>query len=415
MENFPRQTGILHCEGTSLVQLAEAYETPLYVYSKNAIKQRFAAFAGAFKSTEHLICFAAKANTNIAIMNLIGQLGSGADIVSGGELYRCLKAGISPTKIVYSGVGKTEGEIVQALNAGILMFNVESLQELYLLDRVAGECGRRAPISIRINPDIDAKTHPYVATGLRTSKFGIGAATALAAYDQAKKLKSIEVVGVDCHIGSQLTSLAPFVEAAKRLRELVLALRAQGFNIRYLDVGGGLGITYNAESPPSPAEYGAALLTELGDLAVTLILEPGRHVVGNAGILLSRVLYTKNNDKQRFIVIDAGMNDLMRPALYGSHHGIQPVVERKGSSATVDVVGPICETGDFLAKARSLPPLEPGDLIAITSAGAYGTTMSSEYNSRPKAAEILVDKHRHYIIRERGTYEDLLRGERIPT
>lgn len=414
MHHFKRLEGELHCEGIPLAELAHRVGTPLYVYSQATLERHYRVFDDAFAGFPHLICFAVKANPSRAILNILAGMGSGADIVSGGELYRALKAGIPAERIVYSGVGKTTEEMKQALDAGILMFNLESFQELDALDRVAGGMGKKAPIALRVNPDIDPETHPYVATGLKSSKFGIRFDSALEGYRQAGKSENIEVVGIDCHIGSQLTELAPFVEAVGKLQELMAELRREGFKVKYLDLGGGLGITYDAEDPPSPAEYGQSIIRRLDGRDTVLVLEPGRNVMGNAGVLLSRVLYLKETESKRFVVVDAGMNDLIRPSLYQSYHEIVPVVDAGRPEAKVDVVGPICESGDFLAQGRELPELQPGELVAVMSAGAYGFSMASTYNSRPLAAEVLVSGERCALIRERGSYDDLMRGERLP-
>jgi diaminopimelate decarboxylase len=413
MHNFATKQGELHCEDASLRELADRFGTPLYVYSRATLTRHYRVFDEAFAGYPHLICFSVKANSNIAVLNLLADLGSGADIVSGGELYRTLKAGMAPDRIVYSGVGKTRAEIDQAIDAGILMFNIESFQELDQLDAAARQKGIKARISLRINPDVDPKTHPYVATGLKTSKFGIRFADALAVYERAGKLSNIDVVGVDCHIGSQLTEVDPFVEAVAKLRELIAVLRGRGFDIRYLDLGGGLGITYDAEDPPLPSDYGKAIRSQLGRDDLTLILEPGRNLVGNAGILLTRVLYIKQREGKRFAIVDAGMNDLIRPSLYDAYHGIVPVRDLGREKVVVDVVGPICESGDFLARDREVPALEQGELVAVMSTGAYGFSMASTYNSRPLAAEVLVDGAECFLIRERGTYEDLIRNEHM--
>ncbi|MBW2278025.1 MAG: diaminopimelate decarboxylase [Deltaproteobacteria bacterium] len=414
MHNFERRGQVLHCEDASLVELAERFGTPLYVYSRATLTRHFEVFDEAFDGIDHLVCFAVKANPSMALLTLLGRLGAGADIVSGGELFRALRAGIPAERIVYSGVGKIAAEMEQALEAGILMFNIESLQELEALSRVAAAVGKTARIALRVNPDVDPQTHPYVATGLKHSKFGIEIDTAVEMYQRAAGLDGVEVLGVDCHIGSQLTELGPFTEAVERLLELVGALTDRGFAIRYLDLGGGLGITYDTEEPPLPAEYARAIRQVLDDRGPTLILEPGRNIAGNAGVLLTRVLYTKQADHKRFVIVDAGMNDLLRPSLYNAHHGLLPVVDEGRDEVTVDVVGPICESGDFLARERDLPELRPGELLAAMSAGAYGFSMASTYNSRPLAAEVLVDGDRAQLIRERGTYEDLIRGEIVP-
>ncbi|MCL6622265.1 MAG: diaminopimelate decarboxylase [Syntrophobacterales bacterium] len=414
MHHFHYVQGELYCEQVPVAEVARRVGTPFYLYSHATLSRHFHAFDEAFAGFPHLICFAVKANSNLALLRLFASLGAGADIVSGGELYRALKAGVDPAKIVYSGVGKKPGEIREALRAGILMFNIESSQELQAISRLARRLGTTARVSLRINPDIDPKTHPYISTGLKKNKFGINLEQALRDYRRAKALPGIEVVGVACHIGSQITELAPFLEAVQRLRELIGRLGEMGLSIRYLDLGGGLGITYQDELPPHPREYGAALVQELAGLPVTLILEPGRVLVGNAGILVTRVLYTKYSDARHFIIVDAGMNDLARPSLYGSYHAVWPVVEADRPEVTASVVGPICESGDFLAKDRVLPGFQPGELLAVMSAGAYGFSMSSNYNSRPRVAEILVKDDEFYVIRKRETYRQLIWGERIP-
>lgn len=414
MHDFQRQGKNLYCEGIPLEALAQQYGTPLYVYSRATLERHFRVFNQAFTDIDHLICFAVKANSNLALLNLLSHLGSGADIVSGGELYRAVKAGIPGKRIVYSGVGKTIREMEQALDADILMFNIESFQELQQLNAVAARRGTRARISLRVNPDVNPETHPYVATGLKTSKFGITFSNALSVYEQAAALPHIQVVGVACHIGSQLTKLSPFIDSVRRLLALIANLRRKGMDIQYLDLGGGLGITYNAEAPPSPDEYATAIQKELAGEEVTLILEPGRNLAGNAGILLSRVLYVKETEAKRFFIVDAGMSDLLRPSLYNSYHGITPVVEQDRPTVTADVVGPICETGDFIARDREMKELAQDELIAVMSAGAYGFSMASMYNSRPLAAEVLVDGDKSHLIRERGTYETLIEGEHIP-
>jgi diaminopimelate decarboxylase len=412
MHDFERRGKDLYCEDVPLEELADQFGTPLYVYSKATFERHYRVFDDAFSDFQHIICFAVKANTSFALLSLLAKMGSGADIVSGGELFRALKAGIPAERIVYSGVGKSVAEMDQALDAGILMFNIESFQELEVLNTIARGKGIKARISLRVNPDVDPKTHPYIATGLKTSKFGINTARALKGYKRAGKLSNIDVIGVDCHIGSQLTEVAPFVEAVVKLRQMIQTLRERGFNIAYLDLGGGLGITYDTEEPPSPAEYADAIRGELENDDTTLILEPGRNVAGNAGILLTRVLYEKETEEKRFVVVDGGMNDLLRPSLYNSYHGILPVVDTGRDQVKVDVVGPICESGDFLAKDRELPALSSGELLAVMSAGAYGFSMASMYNSRPLAAEVLVSGDKYSLIRRRGTYEDLMQGER---
>jgi diaminopimelate decarboxylase len=374
----------------------------------------FKVFDEAFSDVPHLTCFAAKANSNIAILKLFGSLGGGVDIVSGGELFRARQAGIPADRICYSGVGKTPEEIDYALKEDILLFNIESSQELAAINKRAGQVGRKARIALRVNPDVDPKTHPYISTGLKKNKFGIDIDGALKEYERAKSLDNIEIVGVDCHVGSQLTEITPFVDALQRLCLLIKRLKDLQIDIKYLDLGGGLGITYDQEAPPHPREYAQAILQQLEDLPCTLIFEPGRVIVGNAGILITQVLYTKKTPSKNFVVVDAAMNDLIRPSLYGSYHHIQPLRKTNQESEIVDVVGPICESGDFLAKDRSLPTVQAGDYLAVMSAGAYGFTMSSNYNSRPRAAEILVKDDRFYVIRERETWQDLTKHERIP-
>jgi diaminopimelate decarboxylase len=412
MHHFVHRKGMMHCEDVALDELARRHGTPLYVYSRATLERHYDVFEEAFHDVDHLVCFALKANPALGILDVLARRGAGADIVSGGELYRAVNAGIDPSRIVYSGVGKREDEMAQALDAGILMFNIESFQELAALDEVAGRHGRKAPIALRVNPDVDPRTHPYVATGLKQSKFGISFEETLEGYERARALPNVEVVGVDCHIGSQLTELAPFVEAVRRLVSLVGQLRERRFDIRYLDIGGGLGITYDVEDPPSPRDYGQAVREQVAGQSLTLVLEPGRNLAGNAGVLLTEVLYVKERDDKRFVIVDAGMNDLLRPSLYDAYHGVVHVRERERSTARYDVVGPICESGDFLARDRELPEPRRGDLLAVMSAGAYGFSMASTYNSRPLAAEVLVDGAEAHVIRARSDYEDLVRGER---
>ncbi|MFH1139545.1 MAG: diaminopimelate decarboxylase [Pseudomonadota bacterium] len=413
MNHFRYKNNELYCEDVSLADLAAEVGTPAYVYSHATLQRHFQAFDQAFVGLDHLTCFSVKANSNIALLGLFAEMGGGVDIVSGGELFRALQAGVPPERIVFSGVGKSVDEMRQALDADILMFNVESSQEIDTLDRVAREAGRTARVSLRINPDVDAKTHPYISTGLRKNKFGISHDRAKGEYLRAAQLPGLEVVGVDCHIGSQLTEVEPFVEALRRLLDLVENLKKEGLGLKYLDLGGGLGITYNEEEPPAPGEFASALAKVLAGSDLKLILEPGRVIVGNAGILLARVLFTKKGEKN-FLITDGAMNDLMRPCLYGSYHGIKPVKVVPGPSLQVDVVGPICESSDFLAKDRLLQEMGPGDLIAVMSAGAYGFSMSSNYNSRRRAVEVLVKGDQRRIIRRRETYDDLVRGESIP-
>ncbi|EMG38827.1 diaminopimelate decarboxylase [Desulfocurvibacter africanus PCS] len=411
MHHFEYHNGRLHAEDVPVEDLARQFGTPLYVYSKATFSRHFQAFDSAFSSLPHITCYSVKANSNLCVLRLLASLGAGMDIVSGGELHRALKAGVSPEKIVYSGVGKRPEEIRQALDAGILMFNVESREELRTISAIASESGRIARISLRINPDVDPKTHPYISTGMKKNKFGLDMETSLETYRMAKGLPGIEPVGIDCHIGSQLTSIEPFLEALDKLVEFYGKLREMGIDIRYLDLGGGLGITYNEEEPPHPEAFGKALTERLKGLPLTIILEPGRVIAGNAGILVTKVLYTKSTPSKDFVIVDAAMNDLVRPSLYGSFHRIAEVVEHNRPKINVDVVGPICESGDFLARDRELPNVESGELLAAFSAGAYGFAMSSQYNSRPRAAEVMVDGEVTVLARRRETYDDLVAAE----
>ena len=423
MHHFVYRQGELFAEEVPVSRIAEEVGTPVYIYSAATLRRHYRVFDEAFSDLPHLVCYSVKANSNLAVLRLLAREGAGADIVSGGELFRALRAGIPPERIVFSGVGKTEREMEEALSAGILMFNVESLGELEALSRVARRLGRPAPFSIRVNPDVDPRTHPYISTGLKKNKFGLPEEVAYRAYLRAKEDPYLRPVGVDCHIGSQLTELSPFVEALRRLKGLYLRLREEGFEeLRYLDLGGGLGIVYGEEEPPPPAAYAEAIKREFRDLDAVLVLEPGRVIAGNAGILVTRVLYVKTNppsgessEGRTFVIVDAGMNDLIRPTLYQAYHRISPVRERPGiESIRADVVGPICESGDFLARERRLPPVSPGDLLCVFSSGAYGFVMASNYNSRPRAAEVLVDGERYFVVRKREDYEDLVRLEEIP-
>jgi diaminopimelate decarboxylase len=414
MHHFDYKGRELHCEEVSVAHVAEAVGTPFYLYSHATLTQHYRAFDRAFDGVGHLICFSMKSNSNLALLKLFSQQGGGVDIVSGGELYRALKAGVDPRKIVYSGVGKQTEEIEYALKTDILMFNAESGQEIIRINEVAERLGKKARIAIRVNPDVDPKTHPYISTGLKKNKFGVDIHEALEQYALAARLGYLEVSGISCHIGSQLTEVNPFVDALRKVLLLTTRLRDMGMNIRYLDIGGGLGITYNVETPPHPDQYADALKREIGGSDLTLILEPGRVISGNAGILVTRVLYTKSTKEKSFIIVDAAMNDLMRPTLYDSYHAIRPVRKSEGRAITADIVGPICESGDFFAKSREVAPFQPNDLMAIMSAGAYGFSMSSNYNSRPRGAEVMVKGDRFFTIRERERYEDLVRGETIP-
>lgn len=413
MNFFAYRKNSLYCEDVPVGEIAREVGTPAYIYSLATLRRHFQVFDSAFDDIPHFVCYSVKANSNISIIKVFANMGSGVDIVSGGELYRSLRAGVKPAKIVYSGVGKKDWEIVLSLEKKILMFNVESWEELNNIDAIAGKMNTKAPVAFRVNPDVDPKTHPYISTGMRENKFGIDINESLKLYKKAKKLKNIELIGVDCHIGSQLTDVLPFVETVEIISGFVEKLRKMGINIRYVDIGGGLGITYRDERPPDPAEYANVIVSALKNLGVTLILEPGRVLTGNAGILVTEVLYTKATKERNFFIVDAAMNDLQRPSLYGSYHEIVPV-NRGGRKTTVaDVVGPICESGDFLAKEREMPMLKRGDLLGVFSAGAYGFAMSSNYNSRPRAVEVLVDGAMYEIIRERESLKDIVRGEHI--
>jgi diaminopimelate decarboxylase len=414
MHHFHYRQDELYCENISLRELVHAVGTPCYVYSHATLLHHFKVFDESFAKCPHLTCYSVKANSNLAILRFFASLGGGADIVSRGELFRARQAGIAPERIVYSGVAKKADEIDYALNEDILMFNVESSQELELINKIASKRDCKARIALRVNPDVDPGTHPYISTGMKKNKFGIDIERALGEYEHADRSDHLEIAGIDFHIGSQLTEVAPFVDALKRLRLLIDRLEKQGIFIRYLDLGGGLGITYDQESPPHPQEYAQAVLQELKSLDCTLIFEPGRVIVGNAGILLTRVLYTKQTPIKNFVIVDAAMNDLVRPSLYGAYHHIQPLERKNREEQVVDVVGPICETGDFLARDRGLPSVSPGEYLAVMSAGAYGFTMASNYNSRPRPPEVLVKDDQFYVIRKRESQEDLIRGESIP-
>ena len=414
MNFFQYKDRQLYCEEVPITEIAEKVGTPFYLYSYNTLVRHFTVFDQAFDGVPHLVCFSAKANSNVALIRLFSGLGGGVDVVSDGEIYRALKGGADPGKIVFSGVGKREEEIRYALKSGILMFNVESSQELQVINDVAGRMGKKAPIAIRVNPDIDPKTHPYISTGLKKNKFGIDIHLAQTTYRLASRLPNLQILGIDCHIGSQLIEVDPVVEALGKLKELVGDLRREGMEIRYLDLGGGLGITYEDEEPPQPEEYASRILDELKEFDCTLILEPGRVIVGNAGVLVAKVLYNKENEAKKFVIVDAGMNDLVRPSYYGSFHQVLPVKQESREEIVADVVGPICESSDFLAKDRKMARLNQGELVAVMSAGAYGFSMSTNYNSRRRVAEVLVRDDQMFIIRRRESYEDLIRGEEIP-
>ncbi|UCF86847.1 MAG: diaminopimelate decarboxylase [Nitrospiraceae bacterium] len=414
MHDFTYKNSELYAEGVPIKRIVKNVGTPLYIYSHKTLLRHFHAFRDAFNGYPHIICFALKANSNIAILRLLAKEGCGADVVSGGELYTALKSGIPAKKIVYAGVGKTEDEIVFALKSRILMFNVESSDELRVINSVAGSLGVKAPVALRVNPDIDPRTHPYISTGLKESKFGIPIQEALEHYKIAKRLGHIEILGIHKHIGSQITEISPFVDSLKRVLSLANTLKASKIDIKHLDIGGGLGIPYNKENPPNPRELSRALMPLLKKYNFNLIVEPGRAIAGNAGILVTRMLYLKKQDEKEFFIVDAGMNDLLRPSLYNSFHNIIPVTKKSRKKVTADVVGPICESGDFLGKDRTIHRVQRGDLLSVMSAGAYGFTMSSNYNSRPRAAEVLVKGRDFFVIREREQYKNLNRGVKIP-
>lgn len=415
MHDFHYKNGELYCEGVPVKTVAQRVGTPFYLYSSGTLTNHVRAFTGAFKDVPLLLCYALKSNTNGAVLRLLGKEGAGADIVSGGELFRALRAGIDPRKIVYAGVGKRRDEIEYALKVGILMFNVESAEELLALDRAAQEMHTTARIALRVNPDIDPRTHAYISTGLKENKFGIPIEQALECYQTAKGLSNVEVVGIHQHIGSQITEVQPFVDALEKLLGFVGQVKKAGIAIKYINIGGGLGITYRDETPPLPGDLAKAIQPMLKNAGCTLVLEPGRAIVGNAGILVTSALYHKNSGEKRFLIVDAGMNDLIRPSLYEAYHEIQPVIQNpEAPRAVIDVVGPICESGDFLAKDRELPEVQRGELLAVMGAGAYGFSMSSNYNSRLRTAEVMVRGSEYFIVRERDTYNDLIRGEKIP-
>ena len=411
MTAFNTKNGLLHAENVALRDIAEQHQTPTYVYSRSALTETFKRFQAGLLGHEHLICFAVKANPSLAILNLFARLGAGFDIVSGGELARGIAAGGDAKKVVFSGVGKSHREIQSALEAGILCFNVESINELHRIQQVASKLGKIAPISLRVNPNVDAKTHPYISTGLKNNKFGVAFEDALDLYQQAAQMPNIAVHGVDCHIGSQITELSPFLDALDKVLGLVDALTERNIHIQHIDVGGGVGITYNDETPPEFATYTAAIMQKLAGLGVKVLFEPGRALVGNAGVLLTKVEYLKPGESKSFAIVDAAMNDLMRPALYDAYHNITTIAGSPTQAQTYEVVGPVCESGDFLGHDRSLAIAE-GDYLAIHSAGAYGMSMSSNYNTRARAAEVLVDGDQVHVIREREQIADLFKLER---
>ncbi len=414
MNHFAYKFGMLYAEDVPVAQIAEAIGTPVYIYSYATLERHFLAFDRAFARTPHITCYSCKANTNIAHLRLMANLGGGADIVSGGELYAALAASFPPEKIVYSGVGKSAEEIEYAIRSGIAMINIESAGEMKVIAECAKRIGKDVPVSIRVNPEIDAKTHPYITTGLKKNKFGILWPEARRLYKEIKETERLVPVGISAHIGSQIVEIPPFVDAVRSLKQMVSELAAFGIALKYMDIGGGLGITYKDEEPPHPESYAAAVEAELEGTGLTLILEPGRVLVGNSGIFVTKLLYVKATSEKTFYIVDGAMNDLVRPAFYDAYHEILPIAETKGENIVADVVGPICESGDFFAKDRRVPLLQPGALIGLMSAGAYGFSMSSNYNSRPRAAEALVKGDQFSVIRERESYADLIRGERIP-
>ena len=415
MNYFEYKNGELYSEDVPVANIAKAVGTPVYIYSYKTLERHFLVFDGAFKGIPHITCYSCKANSNIAILRVMGGLGGGTDIVSGGELYRAIQAGISPQKIVFSGVGKTEEEIKSAVKAGILMINVESADELAATRRVAREMKKKIPLSVRVNPQIDAKTHPYITTGLKKNKFGVLWDEAYRLYHEMQADEYLDPIGISSHIGSQILELGPFVEAIQSLKKMVLQLREEGIPIAYIDIGGGLGITYKDELPPQPGDYGKIIEKEMKGMGLTVILEPGRVLVGNSGILVTQLLYRKQGPGKTFYIVDGAMNDLVRPAFYDAYHEIIPVNRETGTDIKTDIVGPICESGDFFAKDRNVADLQRGEYLAIMGAGAYGFSMSSNYNSRRRAAEVLVKGKEFFVIRKRESFKDLIRGESIPS
>lgn len=416
MSLFHYRQGCLYCEGVPLARIAQEVGTPCYVYSYNAIRERYLRLAQALNGVPHLICYAMKACSNQAILRTLIREGAGIEIVAGGELYRALAAGADPRKIVYAGVGKRTDEIAYALRSGVLLLNVESAQELEAIEAIAAGLGKRAQVALRVNPDVDPATHPYIVTGLGQTKFGVEISQAWQMVRGRDLLAHVDIAGIHAHIGSQITQLGPFVDMAQKVAAFVRALQTEGLDIRYVNLGGGLGIAYQDEQLPSLEEWATALAEVAASLGCTLILEPGRALVGEAGALLTQVLYTKQNTARRFVIVDAAMNDLIRPSLYNAYHAILPVEQARGQAApvTMDVVGPVCESSDFLAKERLLPPVQPRDLLAVMNAGAYGFSMASNYNSHPLAAEVLVRGDAYFVIRQRQALEDLIRGEQVP-
>jgi len=416
MDHFHYKKNNLHAEEVAVAEIAAAIGTPFYCYSTATLERHFKVFSESLEPLDKLVCYAVKANSNIAVIKTLGHLGAGADVVSEGEIRRALAAGISPGKIVFSGIGKTRDEMAYALKTGIYQFNVESEPELVALDEVAKSFGKSAPVAIRVNPDVDGKTHKKITTGRKEDKFGIAFSQSYAIYARAKKLKNIAIKGISTHIGSQITDIKPFAQAFAKIRGLVKELRAQGHNIERIDLGGGLGIPYyGSENPPSPREYAAAVKKEMAGMEARFIFEPGRMIVGNSGILVSKLLYVKDTGHRVFYILDAGMNDLIRPSFYDAYHEIIPVRKTAAKKRAVDIVGPVCETGDIFAKQREMPAMKPGDLAAFRTAGAYGATMSSTYNSRLLIAEVLVKGGEFEVIRKRQSYEEMLAAETIPS
>ena len=414
MHLFNYKKGELYAEDVPVKDIVARFGSPVYIYSAGTLIRHLRAYGEAFKGKQHIICYALKANSNSALLRLFAKHEAGADVVSGGELFRALNAGIPPKKIVYAGVGKTEEEIRYALKSRILMFNAESESELREIDRIARDMGLKAPIALRINPDIDPQTHPYISTGLKKHKFGIPIDDAIDHYKLAGDLKNISVIGIHTHIGSQLTKISPFVDSLTRVLFLIDELAKIRIRITHLDIGGGLGINYLEEKPPEPKDLAKKILPLLKGRDITLVMEPGRSVVGNAGILVTKTLYLKEGEEKNFVIVDAGMNDLMRPSLYNAYHHIQPVTKSRRDSMIADVVGPICESGDFLAKDREIPKVKQGEYLAVMSAGAYGFSMSSNYNSRPRIAEVMVNGGNYALVRKRESYNDLISGEIVP-
>lgn len=411
MHHFEYRDGILFAEEISVTALAKEYGTPLYIYSAATFRRHFKAFDSAFSELDHLTCYSVKANSNLSVLKMLAAEGAGMDIVSGGELYRALKAGVVPEKIVYSGVGKRSIEIRQALEAGILMFNVESVAEVIKINEVAREMDTIAKVSFRINPDVDPQTHAYISTGMAKNKFGLDIESSLEAYKMTIEMDNVEAVGMDCHIGSQLTKIDPFLEALEKILDFYEKLKNMGMDIQYLDLGGGLGIPYDDEEPPHPSEFGQVLAKKLKDVPLKIILEPGRVIAGNAGIMVTEVIYTKSTPTKNFLIVDGAMNDLVRPSLYDAYHRIGEVEQHGRETKEYDVVGPICESSDFLARERELPGVVDGERLVVYSAGAYGFTMSSNYNSRPRACELIVDGSKVLVARKRETYENLIENE----